>query len=112
MNPGQLTNVLINLNFIIHIRFSYVVSMLSGDQESDAFEVDFDGVRQIPERADPVDMETIEQGALYDCWYAPDKQFYPATIEGLTENGTVMVTFDGFDEQDEIPIQYLQKRVL
>ena len=70
VNPGQLTNVLINLNFIIHIRFSYVVSMLSGDQESDAFEVDFDGVRQIPERADPVDMETLEQGTPYDCWYA------------------------------------------
>ena len=112
MNPGQLTNVLINLNFIIHIRFSYVVSMLSGDQESDAFEVDFDGVRQIPERADPVDMETLEQGTPYDCWYAQEEKFYPATIEGLTENGTVMVTFDGFDEQDEIPIQYLQKRVL
>ena len=85
--------------------------MLS-NKKSDAFEIDSDGVRKILERADPVDMETIEQGALYDCWYAPDKQFYPATIEGLTENGTVMVTFDGFDEQDEIPIQYLQKRVL
>ena len=85
----------------------YVVAMLGNYDASEAFEVDVDGVRKIPIRGPPVELKSIEEGGTYDCWYAQEEQFYMVTVESITEHSTLMVTFEGFDDQDEVPLQYL-----
>ena len=81
-----------------------------GNYDKDLFEVDFDFVRQIPERGVPVDAEELVEGAIYDCWYAQEEKFYAAIIDCETETGTVMVMFDGWEDKDEVPIQYLLRQ--
>ena len=87
--------------------YRYVVAMLGNYDESEAFEVDIDGVRPIPEREAPVDTSTVKEGAAFDCWYAQDEQFYKVTVDKVLDNTTVLVTFEGFEGQDEVPFQYL-----
>jgi hypothetical protein len=39
---------------------------------------------------------------LWICRYANDENFYMAMVNSVTETGTVMVTYEGFEEQDEV----------
>jgi len=84
---------------------AYVLSMLGNDDES--FEMQTEHVRPIPERAPLIKRSQLVEGHVYDCWSANEGEWYPATCEMVTESGTVMVTYEGFDEQDEVPLLYL-----
>lgn len=37
-------------------------------------------------------LKDLKEGQVYDCWYANEEEWYPATVEMITESGTVMVT--------------------
>jgi hypothetical protein len=34
--------------------------------------------------------------------YANEEDFFTAVLESLTDSGTAMVTYEGFEEQDEV----------
>jgi hypothetical protein len=83
------------------------VTLLGDNSTSDAFEVDVDSVRQIPRRGDPIPASSIQEGARYECWYAQEGEYYYATVNIVIEKSTAVVLFDGFQEADEVPLQYL-----
>jgi hypothetical protein len=58
----------------------------------ESHQVEPDCVREIPERAPLLKLKNLKEGKVYDCWYANEEEWYPATVEMITESGTVMVT--------------------
>ena len=83
------------------------MTLLGDNSTSDAFEVDVDSVRQIPRRGDPIPASSIQEGARYECWYAQEGEYYNATVNIVIEYSTAVVLFDGFEDQEEVPLKYL-----
>ena len=75
--------------------------------ESDTFEVDVDSVRQIPDHGETLDASSVQEGARYECWYAQEGEYYNATVNIVIEYSTAVVLFDGFEDQEEVPLKYL-----
>ena len=48
-------------------------------------------IRAIPDLGSKVPEARLVKGAKFECWYAQEEKWYPATIASLTERGTVMV---------------------
>ena len=54
-------------------------------------QVEPSSIRAIPDLGSKVPEARLVKGAKFECWYAQEEKWYPATIASLTERGTVMV---------------------
>jgi len=85
----------------------YEVRMLVGYDEEDAtFEVEEKEVRKIPVRfGGSMDPKKVKKGSKVRVWY--EQTLNAATVLSLEEIGTVRVSYEGMDLEEEVPMAYL-----
>jgi len=60
------------------------------------------------DRRNEVFRDDIEVGDKVEAQYSADWKFYPAIVDKLLDDGSFLVTFDGYDEQEEVTIGMLK----
>lgn len=48
--------------------------------------------------------DDIQEGSTVQAQYSADFAFYPAVVDKITDSGMFLVTFEGYDEQEEVSI--------
>ncbi len=82
---------------------SYTVTFLGG---TEPFDLEPTYVRAVVMRGNDGEL-TVVEGCALECWYANDAKYYPAVVDATTDRGTALVTYQGFDESTEVPLEYL-----
>ena len=97
--PGMVTSAAVD--------DGYEVRMLVGYDEEDAtFEVEEKEVRKIPVRfGGSMDPKKVKKGSKVRVWY--EQTLNAATVLSLEEIGTVRVSYEGMDLEEEVPMAYL-----
>ena len=57
---------------------------------------------------DPVPLAAVAEGLACHVWYAQGEEYYAAVVDGQEQADTAVVTYTEFDEQEEVPVEYLR----